>query len=159
MAKFAPPPKTAKTGVTAPSTNDAEALSQQLLLEISKTLLSGTLATTRGAMQILQGLTGILLTSYATLLVGFSKNLGINRLPYLLAAAPIVFYTLSLVIGFGQLMLYRGARITIGDLVSGLEAYEALVSAQRKQLIAPLILSFCGLATVVIIAFHLLRAQ
>lgn len=48
--------------------------SRELLLEISKTLLSGTLASTRGAMQLLQGLSGFLLASYTTVLVGFGKE-------------------------------------------------------------------------------------
>lgn len=54
--------------------------SRELLLEISKTLLSGTLASTRGAMQLLQGLSGFLLASYTTVLVGFGKELHVERL-------------------------------------------------------------------------------
>lgn len=141
------------------SNSTVETASQQLLLEISKTLLSGTLAATRDAMQILQGLTGILLASYMTLLVGFGKQVGVDRIPTLVAALPIVFYILSLLSGFGQILLYHGARIIIGDLLSGLEAYEAIVTAQRKQLILPLIFSFAGLVSVVIVTVYLLNLQ
>jgi hypothetical protein len=135
--------------------NDEE---RQLLLEISKTLLSGTLATTRGSMQVLQGLAGILLASYTTLLVGFGKQVGIDRIPILIAGGPIAFYIASLLVGFGQTMLYRGARIRLGDLESGMEAYEAVVSAQRKQLILPSIFLFLGLIAVVIVILDLMRS-
>lgn len=141
----------------APANAAVEAASQQLLLEISKSLLTGTLATTRGAMQILQGLTGILLASYASLLVGFGKQVGMNRIPRFAAAAPIVFYVLSLATGFGQVIFYRGARIVLGDLYSGMEAYERVVKAQRRQLIAPLILLFAGLAACVVVSVYVLR--
>jgi hypothetical protein len=153
MADLTPPPSPAPK---APPDSAVEAVSQQLLLEISKTLLSGTLATTRGAMQILQALTGILLASYSTLLVGFGKQVGINRVPVVVAGLPILFYILSLLSGFGQILLPRGARLIIGDLDSGVQAYEALVSAQRRQLILPLILSFAGLVATVVITACLL---
>lgn len=155
MTEFVSPAPTANETTDA-SINKTEALSQQLLLEISKALLSGTLATTRGAMQILQGITGALLTSYTTLVVGFGKNVGMNRLSPVLAALPIIFYSLSLIVGFGQIMLYQGKRIIIGDLISGFDAFESIVSIQRKQLIVPLILSFLGLGSLVLIAIRLL---
>lgn len=153
------PPSSPNDDPKAPLDSAVELASQQLLLEISKTLLSGTLATTRGAMQILQGLTGILLASYTTLLVGFGKQVGIDRIPALLAASPIVFYILSLLSGFGQILLARGARITLGDLISGMEAYEAVVSAQRKQLILPLVLLFAGLVAVIVVTVYLLKVR
>jgi hypothetical protein len=136
-----------------------EEASRQLLMEISKSLLSGTLATTRGAMQMLQGLSGFLLASYTTLLVGFAKQLPIERLQPILLGLPIVFYILSLLTGFGQVLLYRGANLTLGDLQSGVKAYEKVVSAQRKHLVLPLIFLFAGLAAVTIVIVEILRLQ
>jgi hypothetical protein len=153
----APPAAPVRPTPDAQQISEVEAASRQLLLEMSKTLLSGTLATTRGAMQILQGLTGILLASYTTLLVGFGKQVGFNQIPIRLAALPVLLYLLSLFIGFGQILLYRGVWLTIGDLRSGLDAYEALVAAQRRQLILPLIFSFAGLVATVVVAVRLLR--
>jgi hypothetical protein len=133
----------------------AETAKQQLLLEMSKALLSGALASTRGAMQILQGLTGVLLTSYITLLVGFSKQLSLETLPAIILVLPIFFYMLSLLTGFLQIILFRGARVILGDLRSGFNAYEAIVNAQRKQLIMPLVLTLAGITSVIIIAICL----
>ena len=142
-----------------PPKSDVELAEEQLLLEISKALLSGTLATTRGGLQVLQSLTGILLASYSTLLVGFGKQVGIDRIPAFIAAAPMVFYILSLLVGFGQIVLYRGACLRLGDLGSGLKAYESVVSAQRKHLILPLIFLILGLAAVVTVIICLLRLR
>lgn len=136
----------------------AETVTQQLLLEMSKSLLSGTLASTRGAMQILQGITGVLLTSYTTLLVGFSKQLSLEKLPVIILVLPIFFYLLSLIIGFLQLILFRGARVILGDIHSSFEAYEAIVSAQRKQLILPLVLLLAGITSVIIVVILLLSS-
>ena len=144
---------------TSAAATSVEAAAQQLLLEISKTLLSSSLASTRGAIQVLQGLTGLLLTSYTTLLMGFGKEIGIDKIPALVAALPIVCYLLSLVSSFGQMALFRGERLTLGDLLSGMEAYEALVSAQRKQLILPLSLSLAGLLAVVVVTLCLLSLR
>ncbi len=144
-------------GNEAPTVSPAEAAQQQLLLEISKSLLTGTLATTRGAMQILQGVTGILLASYTAFLAGFGKQLHVSRLSAVLLASPIFCYILSLFIGFGQVLFYRGARITLGDLDSGIRAYETVVSAQRKQLIVPLLFLLAGVVMVVIVTVRILK--
>lgn len=134
-----------------------EASSQALQLEISKALLAGTLATTRGAMQVLQGVTGILLASYTALLVGFGKQLHVNRMSAVELALPIIFYILSLMVGFGQVMLYNGARITLGDLASGVRAYESVVSKQRRQLIVPLIFLLLGLGAVTMVVVRIVQ--
>lgn len=134
-----------------------EKASQELLIEISKTLLSSSLAATRGAMQILQGVTGILLASYTTLLVGFGKEIGINNIPVPIAVLPIVFYILSLISAFGQVARYRGTSLVIGDLLSGIEAYEAVMAAQRKHLILPLFLSLAGIVSVIVVIEYLLN--
>ena len=130
-----------------------EAASQALQLEISKSLLTGTLATTRGAMQVLQGVTGIMLASYTGLLGAFGKTWHVSRISAVVLALPIVCYVGSLLIGFGQVLFYRGARITLGDLASGVAAFESVVSKQRRQLILPFIfLLLCmGAMSVVIV--------
>lgn len=152
-------PTTSDTQTESPASAAVEEVSQQLQLEISKMLLSETLATVRGAMQILQGLSGILLASYTSILVGLGKQIGIDKIPAIVVALPIVFYTLSLLSGFVQIVLYRGAQITLGDLISGVKAYETVVSTQRKFLILPLILSFAGLVSLAIVITQLLSLQ
>jgi hypothetical protein len=135
-----------------------EAAAQALQLEISKSLLTGTLATTRGAMQVLQGVTGIMLASYTALLGGFGKQMHVNRISAFVLASPIVFYIVSLLVGFGQVLLYSGARITLGDLESGVKAFESVVSKQRRQLILPLIFLLLGMGAVMLVIVRILRA-
>ena len=110
-------------------------------------------------MQILQGLSGIFLASYTALLAGFGKQLHVNRLSAVLLASPILCYMASLLIGFGQVLFYRGARITLGNLDSGIAAFETVVKAQRRQLILPLLFLLAGLIAVVLITVKLLRLQ
>ncbi|MGB6131458.1 MAG: hypothetical protein WBG54_06740 [Acidobacteriaceae bacterium] len=135
---------------------DAE---RQLLLEISRTLLSGSLATTRGAVQMLQALSGLLLTSYTTLLIGFGQRLRISKLHPAVLGLPILFYTVSLLISFGQVFFYRGAHFALGDLEKGLEAYEEVTSEQRRQLVWPLVFLVAGLAAVTVVIVEVLRAR
>jgi hypothetical protein len=135
-----------------------EATSQALQLEISKALLTGTLATTRGAIQVLQGVTGIMLASYTALLGAFGKTMHVSRVSAVVLASPIICYVVSLLIGFGQVLLYRGARITLGDLASGVEAFESVVSKQRRQLILPLIFLLLGMGAVTLVIVKILRA-
>jgi hypothetical protein len=135
----------------------AETASETLLLEMSKALLTGTLATTRGAMQILQGVTGILLASYTALLAGFGKQAHVDKISAILLAMPIVFYILSLLTGFVQVILYRGAKLTLGDFESGVKAFEAVVRKQRRQLILPLLLMLMGLGSVLLVIEKILR--
>ena len=85
------PAGTKEEGTHTPPNDTVDAMSNQLLLELSKALLSGSLSTVRGAMQLLQGITGILLGSYTAILVGFGKQVGVGRLPLVLVALPIVF--------------------------------------------------------------------
>lgn len=134
-----------------------EAASQALQLEISKTLLTGTLATTRGAMQVLQGVTGIMLASYTALLGAFGKTWHVSRISAVVLALPIVCYIVSLLIGFGQVLFYQGARITLGDLTSGVAAFESVVSKQRRQLILPLIFLLLGIGAVTLVIAKILR--
>jgi hypothetical protein len=146
----------AKSGATHDPSKVA-AVQEQLLLEISKSLLTGTLATTRGALQVLQGVSGLLLASYTTLLAAFGRQFHASQIPTALLASPIAFYILSLLAGFGEVLFYRGSRITLGDLESGIDAYETVVSAQRRQLILPLLFLLAGVTAVVIITVKLLR--
>lgn len=141
---------------SADTVQDAE---RQLLLEISKSLLSGSLATTRGAVQMLQALSGLLLTSYTTLLVGFGQRLRVGKLHPTVLGLPILFYTVSLLISFGQVFFYRGAHFALGDLPSGLTAYEKVISAQRRQLVWPLGFLVAGLVSVTVVIVELLRVR
>jgi hypothetical protein len=128
-------------------------------LEISKLLLNSSLASTRGALQILQGVTGLLLASYTAVLAGVLRQVQhITRSGIVLAALPIVFYVLSLIIGFLQIMLDRGDSLTLGDLPGSFKAYEARVSTQRKQLILPLTFLLFGVTAVVVVVVEILRS-
>ncbi len=156
------PQPTTSTGADDKVTIDAEAesASQQLLVEISKSLLAGSLAATRGALQILQGVTGLLLAAYTAVLAGAIRQVQhITKLGIALAALPIAFYALSLLSGFLQIMLDRGDSLTLGDLSGGFTAYEARVSKQRKQLILPLAFLLLGLAAVVFVVVEVLRSN
>lgn len=125
---------------------EALEIARQLQIEISKALLANSLASTRGSMQLLQALTGALLTSYTTLIIGFGQQIGINRLPVIVIVLPVLSYTLSLVIGFLSMAFQRGANLVLGDLASGVRAYEAVIQAHRQQLALPLIFTIAGLA-------------
>lgn len=130
---------------------------RQLLLEISKALLTGTLAATRGAIQIIQGLTGVLLASYGTLLVGFGKQLHMNKLSPWQVGLPLIFYIVALLVGLGELLAYKGAKIVIGDLQSGVRAYEEVVAAQRRQLVLPVILLIAGFIAEMIVSARVIN--
>ncbi len=151
-----PPAPKARAGPPEAAARDGE---QQLLLEISKTLLSSSLATTRGAVQMLQALSGLLLTSYTTLLIGFGQRLGAGKLHPVVLGLPILFYTVALLISFGRVFLYRGTHFVLGDLEGGLAAYEALVAEQRRQLVWPLVFLIAGLAAVTLVIVEVLRAR
>lgn len=153
-----PPPPSGK-GHSAPPADTVDDAERQLLLEISKSLLSGSLATTRGAVQMLQALSGLLLTSYTTLLIGFGQRLRISKLHPAVLGLPILFYTVSLLISFGQVFFYRGAHFALGDLEKGLEAYEEVISEQRRQLVWPLVFLVAGLGAVTVVIIEVLHAR
>jgi hypothetical protein len=163
----APAPQTAQPAVppgppvdpVAPpdlqSRQQVDEAERQLLLEISKSLLTGSLTTTRGAVQMMQALSGLLLTSYTTLLVGFSQHIRSYRAGPFWLGLPIGCYTISLLISFGQVFFSRGTSLVIGDLTSGFQAYERVIAAQRRQLIWPLVFLVAGLAGVTIVIVRL----
>lgn len=137
----------------------AESAARQLLIEISKALLTGSLAATRGALQILQGVTGLLLASYTAVLAGVIRQVQhITKFGIVLAALPIFCYVLSLIIGFLQIVLDHGDSLTLGDLPGSFAAYEARVSTQRKQLVLPLAFLLLGVAAVVFVVVEILRS-
>ncbi len=153
------PPSEGSKGHAGSSDGAVNEAERQLLLEISKSLLSGSLATTRGAVQMLQALSGLLLTSYTTLLVGFGQRLNIGKIHPILLGLPIAFYTISLLISFGQVFFYRGAHFALGDLESGLKAYEEVISEQRRQLVWPLVFLVGGLVSVTVVIAELLHSH
>ncbi|HTX40991.1 MAG TPA: hypothetical protein VMD25_04130 [Acidobacteriaceae bacterium] len=153
-----PPPPVPKPRA-GPAEDAVQDVERQLLLEISKSLLSGSLANTRGAVQMLQALSGLLLTSYTTLLIAFGQRLRAGALHPIVLGLPILFYTISLLISFGQVFFYRGARFSLGDLPEGFEAYERVVAAQRRQLIWPLVFLIAGLAAVTVVIVEVLRLR
>ncbi len=79
---------------------------KSVILEISKLLLSSSLESIRGTIQVLQGLTGLLLTSYIALFLGLGKTLGLDKLPLFASILPILLLVLSLGIGFGMVVFY-----------------------------------------------------
>jgi hypothetical protein len=79
-----------------PASDPMDDTSRQLVLEISKTLLSNTVTSGRNLLQILEGLDGVFLASYVSILVGLGKQIGVDRINSFLVALPIIFYAFSL---------------------------------------------------------------
>jgi hypothetical protein len=80
-----------------------------------------------------------------------ARKLHVERLRPTWLVLPFACYVLSLLIGFVQVLMYRGTHFVLGDLAGGLKAYETLVSAQRKQLILPLLFLMAGIAFSVVV--------
>jgi hypothetical protein len=59
--------------------------------------------------------------------------------------------------GLGELLAYKGAKIVIGDLQSGVRAYEEVVAAQRRQLVLPVILLIAGFIAEMIVSARVIN--
>lgn len=127
---------------------------RQLLLHVSKELLSNSLRYVYGMSQILQGLTGLLLTAYISVgLTALKEGYGIDRVPIQVTALPVLFLVASLVAGFA--LSYRSQKfaLPLGDLETAFEIFEEVLSMRRGQLIWPTIFTALGLASMIVVFF------
>lgn len=127
---------------------------KQLLLHVSKELLSNSLRYVYGMSQILQGLTGLLLTAYITVgLTALREGYGIEEVPIAVTALPVLFLVASLVVGFA--LSYRSQKfaLPLGDLETAFEIFEEVLATRRRQLLWPTILTALGLTTMIVIFF------
>jgi hypothetical protein len=135
-----------------PSEGDVE----KLQMEMVTILLTSSMDFIRNTTQILQALTGLLLTSYVTLFAGLLSTASSSALPlpqpiYFL---PILFFVVSLAFSFISAAFYSGYHIVVGDLDSVLEGYDTAIKARRKQLIWPSVFAILGIGTFGFLAYY-----
>jgi hypothetical protein len=146
----------ASTGAPPPESEDSHSASP-LEIESSKLVLSNSFEFIRATAQILQGLTGLLLTSYITLLVGFCKDSGIGTgYRVVFAFLPLLSLGASLSISIVQAIRYRGSQLVIDEHGNPLNAFETLRSVltdRRRHLRLPAILTSIGVVTFIVAFF------
>jgi hypothetical protein len=117
-------------GLTSENTADAE-----LQRDLTELLLEQSYGFVRDMTQLLQGLTGLLLTSYLTVLTAIAQLKGHLHVEPVLAALPAGLFTASLALLFLRVVLYQGGSFQFGDLKAAVEAYENALSQRRRQLV------------------------
>jgi hypothetical protein len=128
---------------------------KDLQLELVKLLLTSSMDFIRNTTQILQALTGLLLTSYVASFVGLAKQFSLSSLPLPLwvYSLPILLLVLSLGSSFVNAVFYSGQRVVFGDLNSALKGYDEAIRARRKHLVLPSVLTFLGIVALAVIAY------
>lgn len=126
----------------------------ELLLHISKELLTNSINYVCGMSQVLQGLSGLLLTIYITVgLATLEEGYGIAEIPILISALPAIFFVASLMSNF--ILAYQSPEepLPLGDLETGIEIFERMVFTRRKQGLWPTVLTGLGLVTMILIFY------
>ena len=129
---------------------------EKLQTEMTTILLTSSMDFIRNTTQILQALTGLLLTSYVTLFTGLLSQASSSALPlpkpiYFL---PILFFVVSLAWSFISAAFYSGYEIVFGDLDSVLKGYDTAIKVRRKQLIWPSVFAVLGIGTFGFLAYY-----
>lgn len=127
---------------------------RDLPMEISKLLLSSTIEYIQNTAQMLQAFTGLILTSYLTLLLGFPNKFWLSNIPDVVYLAPIIFFLSSILFNLLDSLRYTGFNFVFGDLESTIEVYERVLSARRKQMILPSVFLALGVICLGCIAYY-----
>ena len=115
--------------------------------DLAKLLTTSTLDYLKGIAHGMQTLTGLLLTAYIALFVAFGKEYGFFELSPLVTGVPVACFGLSLLVGLIHAIAYRGGDFEYGDLESTLSAYEKAVTARKRQLLGPCVLTLLGIGS------------
>lgn len=147
----APPRPRVLVSASSDSVYEARRARQQdiekgVQIDIHRSLINNTLEYIRNTAQVLNGVTGVLLSTYVALLVGFRKDTGFAGLgDWLWALIPAMLWMASLASAFVMAVTSSRYDLVILDLQAALETYAEVLHSRRRQLIAPAILTGCGL--------------
>jgi hypothetical protein len=121
-------------------------IEKSVQVDIHRALINSTLEFIRGMGQVVSGVTGILLSTYVALLVGFRRDTGFESWrDWLLALAPAIFWFASLVGAFLAALASPRYDLVVLDLRAAMETYAQVVRSRKHQLILPSALALGGL--------------
>jgi hypothetical protein len=144
----------------APSTPDPYAkarerqsdLKKSVQLEIHKATINNTFDHIKTTSQTLNTVTGLLLTTYIALVVGFRKEVGFPEpLHWLSALAPAACWIGSLTLAFFQVIMQPGVDLAVSTYTHALQTYSEIIAIRRRQLRIPAILTLLGLIAFAVI--------
>jgi len=118
-----------------------------LSMEIGKLIMSSSLEYARGASQVLQAVTGLLLTTYVALFVALGKEYGFFDVSPFITALPAAFFVASLGLLFARAATYKGGNFTFRDAEGTLAAYKRALDQRRGDLVIPSALTMLGIAS------------
>src|SRR5256885_11943749 len=130
-------------------------------LEVTKVIFANSFEFLRSTAQVIQALTGLLLTAYIALLVGFCRDHGLHGACQLLAAfAPIALFSASLAIALIQAITYKGTKFVMdestGIPLKPFDTYDTIISERRHQLVWPSFLTGAGVLMLIVSFFIVL---
>jgi hypothetical protein len=121
-------------------------IEKSVQVDIHRALINSTLEFIRGMGQVVSGVTGILLSTYVALLVGFRRETGFEGWrDWLLALAPAIFWLASLVSAYLAALASPRYDLVVLDLRAAMETYAQVVRSRKHQLILPSALALGGL--------------
>lgn len=121
-------------------------IEKSVQVEIHKSLINNTLEYIRSTAQVLNGVTGVLLSTYVALLVGFRRDTGFAGLgDWLYALIPMMLWVASLAGAFVMAVTSSRYDLVILDLRASMDTYAEVLRSRRRQLVWPAILTGCGL--------------
>ena len=121
-------------------------IEKSVQVEIHRALIANTLDYIKTTAQVLSGVTGVLLSTYIALLVGFRRDTGFsNAGEWLLALIPVVLWLISLTSAFIMAVASPRQDLVVLDLRAAMDTYGRVLRSRRNQLIAPAVLTLTGL--------------
>jgi hypothetical protein len=132
----------------------------QMQIEAAKILLSSSIDFVKGATQVLQAFTSLLVTAYVAVLLGVTRTSGFDGFTSLIwALLPLVCWVASLAGGYMEAVSYQGSDLEFdseGNPINALETYERVLRDRRRHLIFPSVLSLIGILAFIISLFEVL---
>jgi hypothetical protein len=127
-------------------------IEKSVQVEIHKALIANTLDYLKATSQVLSGLTGVLLTSYIALLVGFRRDSPlVDAQDWVAALAPVILWVASIASGFVMAVTSPRYDFVVLDLGAAMDTYASVVRSRSRQIIVPALLTVGGLIAFVLV--------
>jgi hypothetical protein len=121
-------------------------IEKSVQVEIHKALITNTLDYIKTTAQVLSGVTGVLLSTYIALLVGFRRDTGLSGAgEWLLALIPVTCWLASIASAFMMAVASPRYDLVVLDLRAAMDTYGQVLRSRRRQLIVPSLLTLTGL--------------
>jgi len=141
-----PPPAPVPADPYAARRARQQDIEKSVQVEIHRALIANTLDYIKTTSQVLSGVTGVLLSTYIALLVGFRRDTGINGIgEWFCVLIPVMLWLASIASAFVMAVASPRQDLVVLDLRAARETYGQVLRARRNQLIAPAILTLFGL--------------